>query len=79
MTEKELFQLVSESLEVSVEKINLESSQDKIEEWDSLGHLSILSSLSKDLGDSIKSVKGLGTCESLSCIVKILKSASLLE
>ncbi|MBT5398968.1 hypothetical protein HOL24_00340 [bacterium] len=79
MTEKELFQLVSESLEVSVEKINLESSQDKIEEWDSLGHLSILSSLSKDLGDGIKNVKGLGNCESLSCIIKILKSAGLLE
>ena len=30
MTEKELFQLVSESLDVPIEKINIQSSQDKI-------------------------------------------------
>ena len=79
MKEKELLKLVSEALEVSIEKINLRSSQDEIEEWDSLGHLSILSSLSKELGDSINNVKGLSNCNTSSCIIEILKSAGLLE
>ena len=41
----ELFTLIAESLDVEIDIINETSSSESIDEWDSLGHLSILSAL----------------------------------
>ena len=71
--------MISESLRVPIEGIGIKSSQDLIEEWDSLGHLSILSSLSKKFGSSIDNVEGFSACVSVKCIAETLKYAGLLE
>ena len=41
------FKVVSEALEIDSSKISLDSKQSDLEEWDSLGHLTILSAIDK--------------------------------
>ena len=47
MTKKDLFSLISKALNVPVKKINEKSNSKDFEEWDSLGQLAIISSLTK--------------------------------
>tara|TARA_B110000977_G_scaffold195573_1_gene274270 strand:- start:500 stop:742 length:243 start_codon:yes stop_codon:yes gene_type:complete len=44
---KDLFNLISKALSVSVKKINDKSKSADFEEWDSLGQLAIITSLDK--------------------------------
>jgi acyl carrier protein len=47
ISEQELKKIISKALNVKLNKINDESNSNKMEEWDSLGQLSIISSLDK--------------------------------
>tara|TARA_B100000925_G_C21841927_1_gene401909 strand:+ start:61 stop:303 length:243 start_codon:yes stop_codon:yes gene_type:complete len=47
ISEQDLKKIISKSLNVKLNKINDESNSNKMEEWDSLGQLSIISSLDK--------------------------------
>ena len=45
LNDKELISVISSALSLSQEEVNENSGADNLNEWDSLGHLSILSAL----------------------------------
>ena len=54
MEEKEIEILVSEVLEIQIERLNLSSGPDSIEEWDSVNSLRIYSALCEELGEDFE-------------------------
>ncbi len=59
--------------------VSIDSSVNNLAEWDSLGHLSILTALDKALEGKAASVQELATADSVRKILTILKSNSLIE
>ena len=57
ISEQELKKIISKALNVNLNKINDESNSNKMEEWDSLGQLSIISSLDKKFKGKINLTK----------------------
>jgi len=78
MTEKDLFKLIKTSLKTS-KKIDLKSSSRNIEEWDSLGQLSILTTLDKKFKNKASKLTKLATAETVKDITVILKKAKLVK
>jgi len=78
MTEKDLFKLIKTSLKTS-KKIDLKSASRNIEEWDSLGQLSILTTLDKRFKNKASKLTKLATAETVKDIVSILKKAKLIK
>lgn len=78
MTEKDLFKLIKTSLKTS-KKIDLKSASKNIEEWDSLGQLSILTTLDKRFKNKASKLTKLATAETVKDIVSILKKAKLIK
>ena len=54
---KELFECIAKALKVNSNKININSSSDNIEDWDSLGQLNILTALDKKLKGKVFGIK----------------------
>lgn len=67
-----LKQIIAKSLKIELSKINENSSSKNIEEWDSLGHLTILMSLDKKFKGKLNSISELSNCDSLKKIYKTL-------
>lgn len=78
MTEKDLFKLIKTCLKTS-KKIDLKSASRNIEEWDSLGQLSILTTLDKRFKNKASKLTKLATAETVKDIVSILKKAKLIK
>ena len=78
MNEKDLFKLIKISLKTS-KKIDLKSTSRNIEEWDSLGQLSILTTLDKRFKNKASKLTKLATAETVKDIVSILKKAKLIR
>lgn len=78
MTEIELLKLIKTSLKTK-DKINLKSSSRNVEEWDSLGQLSILTTLDKKFKNKASKLTKLATAETVKDIVSILKKAKLIK
>ena len=78
MTENDLFKLIKTSLKTS-KKIDLKSASRNIEEWDSLGQLSILTTLDKRFKNKATKLTKLATAETVKDIVSILKKAKLVK
>jgi acyl carrier protein len=78
MNEKQLKKIISKALNVSENKISEKSSSSNLEEWDSLGHLSIMSSIDKILKGKI-SVSALHGADSFIKISSILKKKKILK
>ena len=70
--EKKLFKLVKSSLKIK-SIVNLKSSDKNIEEWDSLGHLSIISALDKASKGKTSKISSLANANSVIKILEILK------
>ena len=78
MTENDLFKLIKTSLKTS-KKIDLKSASKNIEEWDSLGQLSILTTLDKKFKNKASKLTKLATAETVKDIVAVLKKAKLIK
>ena len=79
MDQKKFLLLVSKSLDVKISKISISLKLNEIEEWDSIGHLTILTDLEKATkGKSLK-IKGLGSQKSLKKIWDTLKKNALVK
>ena len=79
LNEKSLKELIAECLEIEPNLISIESSNENIEEWDSLGHLSILSSLDEITGGKASEIEDLASALSFSELANSLESAGLFE
>lgn len=77
MDQKKFLQIVSKSLGVKLDKISLNLKFNEIDEWDSIGHLTILSSIDKATKGKSAEIKGLGTQKSLKKIWEMLKKKRL--
>jgi hypothetical protein len=77
MNQKKFLLLISKSLGIKLNKVSLNLKFNEIEEWDSIGHLTILSSLDKATKGKSAEIKGLGNQKSLKKIWEILKKRGL--
>jgi acyl carrier protein len=77
MNQKEFLIAISEALEVDPNIINMELKLGDLEEWDSLGHLTILSNLDSLTGEKASEIKDFGSLGSLQAIWNALVSAGL--
>ena len=75
---KELYELVTVAIE-SERPIDMESSEENTPEWDSLGHLSILSSLDERTSGATSDLDNISEADSIEKLVDILSSNSLLS
>lgn len=67
-----LIKIVSTSLKLSKNKINDKSSVKNLEEWDSIGHLSILMALDKHFKGKLQNIDELSECDSIKKIHMVL-------
>ena len=72
-----LLEIVAESTESKLNEVNIDSSIDTLEGWDSLGHLSILSKLDSITQGKAAEINTLADCESVRDLIQSLKSNSL--
>jgi acyl carrier protein len=75
----DLKKIISEALNIKEIKINENSSFKNIPEWDSLGHLSILSSLDKKTKGKTSKIKELSEAMEFKKINKILLKNNIIK
>ncbi len=78
ISEKEVLGSIQEALNIEGKKIILDSSVEDVPEWDSLGHLSVLTALDKLFEGKIAGIKELASADSVKKIIQILHSNSLI-
>ncbi|MFH1386136.1 MAG: hypothetical protein ABIH50_00505 [bacterium] len=77
-TESEVLAAMEKALSLKGKKLTLDSMVGGLEEWDSLGHLAILSSLDELFDGKIAAIKEMATANSVKGIMHILKDNSLI-
>tara|TARA_B100002019_G_scaffold292933_1_gene317879 strand:- start:2143 stop:2385 length:243 start_codon:yes stop_codon:yes gene_type:complete len=78
ISDKELKKIISKALNVKISLVNDNTNSDKMEEWDSLGQLSIISSLDKKLSGKIDLSKA-NNLNSYKNIKNFLKKKSIMK
>ncbi|MDB9900835.1 hypothetical protein OAD37_03485 [Gammaproteobacteria bacterium] len=78
ITEDGLISLITNALDAD-DVITLDSSMDNIPEWDSLGHLSILTSLDEATEGKASSLSELGDSTSVNAIISVLGKENLID
>ena len=69
---EELKKIIAEALDVDENIVTNDTEEGKIEEWDSLGQLSILTSLDSKINGDISKITELGKANSVKLIQEIL-------
>jgi len=72
ITEQEVISIVADALGVSETSLTVDTQSKDVLEWDSLGHLSILSTLDSTLGDRYKESPELASAVSIKDLVTSL-------
>jgi acyl carrier protein len=75
----ELFEKVEEALELGAGTVSLESSSENIEDWDSLGHITILGMLDDATDGASADIVDLTQATSMAEIVQIMTDNGLLD
>lgn len=78
ISEQDLRKIISKALNVDAKKINENLNSNELEEWDSLGQLSIISSLDKKFKGKIDLSK-ISNLYSYKAIKKFLKNKSAMK
>jgi len=78
ITEKKLINKISKILSIKSEKLIKIDDFSKIEKWDSLIHLQIITLLDSLFGNKINKIKNLHQITSVRKIVQLLKKSKLL-
>ena len=78
MKENELIKLIKKSLKTK-QKIDINSKSNNIEEWDSIGHLILLSNLDEKLKGATSNIADMATADSVKKIISILKKNKLIK
>ena len=78
-SEQEVLEIISKALNLKDGKvITSQSSINDVEEWDSLGHLGILSALDKFYNGKIAPIKEVAAADSVEKILQLLKKHSFI-
>ena len=72
ISEDKVISIVTEALEVAPGSINIDTKSSDIAEWDSLGHLAILSKISEVVGDQYNESQELASSSSVKEIFNCL-------
>jgi len=78
MNKEAVVKIIARALEINNDKLVYTSHMDEIDEWDSLGHLSILMQLDEDFKGKVSGLKSLAEAKSVSEICDILLEAKLI-
>ncbi len=78
ITEKQVIKVLEEALRIDSGSMTIDSSSLNVENWDSLGHLSILTSLDKIFDGKIAEISDMAEAESVEKILNLLKLNSLI-
>jgi acyl carrier protein len=78
ITEETILDIMHNALKLKEKRLTVNSTMQDIEEWDSLGHLSILVALDKFFNGKISGIKELASADSIRKILQILKENSLM-
>lgn len=78
ITKAALITLITDALDAE-DPITGESTMDSVPEWDSLGHLSILTSLDQATDGKASAISELGESSSVDMIFNILKNENLVN
>jgi len=78
ITKAALITLITDALDAE-DPITGESSMDSVPEWDSLGHLSVLTSLDQATDGKASAISELGESSSVDMIFNILKNENLVD
>lgn len=65
ITEDQVISIVAKALEVEKSSINLSTKSSDLPEWDSLGHLAVLSKISEEIGDQYNESQELASSSSV--------------
>jgi len=76
MKKEDIINIIKDAL--MVDNITIESSVDNVEEWDSLGHLSILVELDKEFDGRLASISDLATADSVEKIILTLENKNFI-
>ena len=71
--------LISKALKVPKSKIKMSLKVGEIEEWDSLGHLEILTKIDKETKGKAGKIKNLSSSQSLNQIYETLRKNKLIK
>jgi acyl carrier protein len=78
MNKKDLFSKIANALEIN-DEVTIDSSNETILQWDSLGHISVLSMLDDETDGASSELVDLTQATSVKKIVEILTENDLLE
>ena len=76
--EQEVMGIIRKALNLKDKALFLDSSINNVEEWDSLGHLGILSALDKFYNGKIAPIKEMAAADSVEKILQLLKKHSFI-
>jgi len=79
LKETRLFEIVAEALELEVENVSLDTSTENVEEWDSLGHITILSALDDETGGETSELPDLTQAVSVRELLEVLKANGMIN
>ena len=79
MNTTDLLKHIAEALDVEEDLVSLESSSETLEEWDSLGHITILGTLDDETNGVSADLVDLTQATSVKELVEILSSNNLLD
>ena len=79
MNQNEFLKAVADALEVDPSTVNIDLKLGDLPEWDSLGHLTILSNLDELTGEKASEIKDFGSLGTLKAIWIALVDAGLAE
>ena len=74
-----LKKIIANALSISVDEVDEDSNSDNIAEWDSLGHLSILSSLDEQTNGKTSDIEGLSEMDSFKKLREILIKEGIID
>jgi len=77
MNQERFLSAIAEALEVDPSVVNMELKLGDLAEWDSLGHLTILSNLDSMTGEKASEIKDFGSLNSLRAFWNALVNAGL--
>tara|TARA_B100000579_G_C22291565_1_gene602976 strand:+ start:31 stop:273 length:243 start_codon:yes stop_codon:yes gene_type:complete len=79
MNTTDLLKHIAEALDVEEDSVSLESSSETLEEWDSLGHITILGTLDDVTSGASADLVDLTQATSVKELIEILSNNNLLD
>ena len=77
-SQEEVLEVIRTALAIKPGELSLNSAIGNVAEWDSLGHLGILSALDKFFDGKVAPIKDMAMADSVNKILELLKENSLI-